>query len=110
MLPLGPPVGAERVSGFRLEWMSHVFGAGLAQNSEPVPASLVGNGVGSVYAQLWATIVGGSVPPVPESGIAAILAAPPPPKPLAVVAAGAEPEEPAKPPEPKPAQKVRFDG
>lgn len=85
MLPIHPDVVAERVSRFRLDWMTHVFAAGLAQaqRGEVVPPALVGKGVGSVYAQLWMKIVGGDVPPT-EAAIAAILKAPPQPKPLSV--------------------------
>ena len=89
MMPLHPEVVAERVSRFRLDWMSHVFEASLeqARDSEPVPDALAAKGLGSVYAQLWATIVDGGVPPVPASGIDAVLRAPPAPRPLQVEAA-----------------------
>ena len=88
MLPLHPDVVAERVSRFRLEWMSHVFEAGLAQlrNGEATPQSLIAKGNGSVYAQLWAKIVA-LPPPVTAAAIADVLKAPPAPKPLAVTAA-----------------------
>ena len=64
-LPLHPDVVAERVSRFRLEWMSHVFQASLeqAQHGEPVPDALAAKGLGSIYAQLWTTIVARGVPP-----------------------------------------------
>ena len=86
MLPLHPEVVAERVSRFRLDWMSHVFDAGLSQagRGEQVPAALVDKGLGSVYAQLWTKIVAGGVPPAPEDAIAEILRKPPAPKPLAI--------------------------
>jgi hypothetical protein len=107
MLPLHPDVIAERVSRFRLDWMSHIFEAGLeqARHGEPTPPALIKNGVGSVYAQLWTKIVDGNVPAVPESTIAAILHAPPAPKPLEVEAGTESDHEPTadKPTEP-PAQ------
>jgi hypothetical protein len=86
MLPLHPQVVAERVSRFRLEWISHVFEAGLeqARYGERTPPELVAKGLGSVYAQLWIKIVDGKIPAVPETGIVEALHAPPPPKPLAV--------------------------
>ena len=86
MLPLHPQVVAERVSRFRLEWMSHVIEAGLAQarHGERAPEILITRGVGSVYAQLWTQIVIGKIPANPESGIIAALRASPAPKPLAV--------------------------
>ena len=110
-LPLHPDVVGERVSRFRLDWMSHVFEAGLeqARHGEPTPQALIAKGVGSVYAQLWTTIVDGNVSSTPEANIAAILHAPPAPKPLEV-AATAEPEheaaagKPAAPPPPPPEQ------
>ena len=102
MLPLHPQVVSERVSIFRLEWMSHVFEAGLTQTGQPVPPDLVGKGYGSIYAQLWAKIVGGGVPPVPESAIVSILNAPPPPKELKIeTTAGASEVVEAKPAEPE---------
>ena len=111
MLPLHPEVVAERVSLFRLDWMSHVFEAGLEQvrQGQAVPRALIEKGLGSVYAQLWTKIVDGNVPPTPESGIAAILHAPPAPKPLEVAAAaepehGADADKPAEPPPPPPEQ------
>ena len=69
MLPLQPEVVAERVSRFRLDWMSHIFEAGLEQErqGEPTPPALIDKGIGSVYAQLWTKIVDGNVPSVPES-------------------------------------------
>ncbi|MDB4957968.1 MAG: Extracellular solute-binding protein family 1 [Myxococcales bacterium] len=94
MLPLHPQVVAERVSRFRLEWMRHVFEAGLAQAGEPVPTSLVGKGLGSVYAQLWSKIVASDVPDSPESGLVDILKAPPAPKPLKVETEAPEPTGP----------------
>jgi hypothetical protein len=112
MLPLHPDVVAERVSRFRLDWMSHVFEAGLdqAREGEPTPQALIEKGIGSVYAQLWAKIVA-LPPPVTEPVLAAVLHAPPAPKPLEVAAATAEGsahEEPAKPeaeaPPPQPEQ------
>lgn len=109
-LPLHPDVVAERVSRFRLDWMSHVFDAGLeqARQGEPTPPALIEKGVGSVYAQLWTKIVDGNTPPTPDTAIAAILHAPPPPKPLDVAAAPepdheAAAETPTEPP-PPPAQ------
>ena len=86
MLPLHPEVVAERVSRFRLEWMSHVFEAGFEQvrHGEPAPPAMIQQGLGSVYAQLWHTIVAGGVPPIPEAGIADVLRAPPKAKPLEV--------------------------
>jgi hypothetical protein len=86
MLPLHPKVVAERVSRFRLDWISHVFEAGLeqARYGERTPPSLVEKGLGSVYAQLWIKIVDGRVAPVPEAGIVEALHTPPRPKPLAV--------------------------
>ena len=84
ILPQHPEVLGERISTFRLEWMSHVFEAGLTQAGEPIPASLVEKGFGSVYAQLWSKIVAGGVPPVPESAILEILKAPPPARTLKV--------------------------
>jgi hypothetical protein len=106
MLPMHPDVVAERVSRFRLDWMSHVFEAGLdqARESGPTPPMLIQKGIGSVYAQLWSKIMA-LPPPVAESAITAVLHAPPPPKPLEV-AATAEPdhEDAVKPPpEPPPA-------
>jgi hypothetical protein len=87
-LPVHPEVVAARASYFRLDWMRSVFEAGLdqAEHGEPVPAAMVGKGLGSQYAQLWTKIVAGRVPPVPESAIAAILHAPPAPKPLQIAA------------------------
>ena len=81
-MPLHPDVVAERVSRFRLEWMSHVFQASLeqAQHGEPVPDALAAKGLGSIYAQLWTTIVARGVLPVPVDAIAAALRAPPPPR------------------------------
>jgi hypothetical protein len=96
MLPLHPDVVAERVSRFRLDWMSHVFEAGLEQErqGEPTPPALIDQGIGSVYAQLWTKIVDGNVPATPDSAIAAILHAPPAPKPLEVAtSADADHEE-----------------
>ena len=89
MLPLQPDVVAERVSRFRLDWMSHVFEAGLeqARQGEPTPPALIDKGLGSVYAQLWTKIVDGNLAPAPEAAIAAALQAPPAPKPLEVAAA-----------------------
>lgn len=89
MMPLHPQVVAERVSLFRLDWMSNVFEAALkqARTSEQVPDALAAKGLGSVYAQLWTTIVAGGVPPVPASGIDAVLRAPPAPRPLQIEAA-----------------------
>jgi len=86
MLPLHPKVVAERVSRFRLDWISHVFEAGLeqARYGERTPPELVAKGVGSVYAQLWIKIVDGKIAPVPETAIVEALHAPPRPKPLAV--------------------------
>ena len=86
MMPLHPEVVAERVSRFRLEWMSHVFEASLdqARHGEPVPDALAAKGLGSIYAQLWTKLVAGGVPPVPASGLDAVQRAPPPPRPLAV--------------------------
>jgi len=78
------------VSLFRLEWMGHLFEAGLSQASEPVPPQLISKGSGSVYAQLWAKIAGGEVRPV-ASQIAEILRAPPAPHALAVADAAAHP-------------------
>lgn len=111
MLPLHPDVVATRVSRFRLDWMSHVFEAGLKQSrqSEPTPQALIEKGLGSVYAQLWAKIVDGNVPAIPDSDIAAILHTPPAPKPLAVEAGTesdheAATEKPAEPPPRPPAQ------
>jgi hypothetical protein len=101
MLPLHPEVVAERVSRFRLDWMSHVFEAGLdqARHGEPTPPAMIGQGLGSVYAQLWTKIVAGKVPPVPESGILELLHTPPPPKALDVRAASdADHEAPAAKP------------
>jgi hypothetical protein len=101
MLPLHPQVVAERVTLFRLEWMSHVFEAAINQShrGEAVPPALVGKGYGSVYAQLWTKIVGGGVAPT-EAAIVAILRAPPAPRALADEAAepdggAAAPDEPA---------------
>lgn len=88
MLPQHPQVLADRVSLFRLEWMSHLFQAGLRQAAEPVPPALIAKGYGSVYAQLWAKVALGSVPPV-RSRIADILKSPPAPRALADAAAEA---------------------
>jgi hypothetical protein len=101
MLPLHPLVVAERVSRFRLDWMSHVFEAGLeqAQFGERTPPSLIAKGIGSVYAQLWTKIVRDKVPPSPESGIAEVLRRPPHPMPLAVVHAATTTATPADSPE-----------
>jgi len=88
MLPQHPQVLVDRVSLFRLEWMSQLFQAGLSQAAEPVPPSMIGKGYGSVYAQLWAKIVTGAVPP-DAARIADILKAPPAARPLAVAAAAA---------------------
>ena len=87
MLPLHPEVVAERVSRFRLEWMSHVFEAGLAQmhDGEATPPSLIAKGYGSVYAQLWTKIMA-LPPPVTAAAIADALKTPPAPKPLTVTA------------------------
>lgn len=110
-LPLHPSVVTERVSRFRLDWMSHIFEAGLeqARQGEAAPSALIDKGLGSVYAQLWTKIVDGNTPPTPDSGITAILHAPPAPKPLEVAAAGppdheAPAEKPAEPPPPSPEQ------
>ncbi len=86
ILPQHPQVLADRVSLFRLEWMSHLFGAELEQAAEPVPPAMIGKGYGSVYAQLWAKIAVNEVPPV-AAQIAKILEAPPAPHALAVAAA-----------------------
>ena len=83
MLPTHPQVVSERVSRFRLDWMAHVFAAGLSQGGESVPPALIGKGLGSTYAQLWAKIVAGEVP-MSEAEIATALAAPPAPKALVV--------------------------
>jgi hypothetical protein len=101
MLPLHPLVVAERVSRFRLDWMSHVFDAGLeqAQFGERTPPALIAKGIGSVYALLWNKIVRGSVPPTPESGIVEALRQPPKPVPLAIVHAATTAKPPAEPPE-----------
>jgi hypothetical protein len=111
MLPLHPDVVATRVSRFRLDWMSHVFEAGLKQSrqSEPTPPVLIEKGLGSVYAQLWTKIVDGNVPASPDSDIAAILHTPPAPKPLAVEAGtesdhDAATDKPAEPPPRPPAE------
>jgi hypothetical protein len=88
-----------------------VFDAGFdqARRGEPAPAALIDKGLGSVYAQLWAKIVGGRVAPTSDGEIAAALRAPPAPKPLQVAAVGAgsgsaAPDEPAaQEPEPEPA-------
>ncbi len=90
VLPQHPQVLADRVSLFRLEWMSHLFEAGLSQAAEPVPPQMISKGSGSVYAQLWARIAGGEVRPV-ASQIAEILRAPPAPQALAVAAAAVHP-------------------
>jgi len=86
MLPLHPKVVAERVSRFRLDWISHVFEAGLeqARYGERTPPALVDKGIGSVYAQLWIRIVDGKLPPVPETAIVDALRTPPRATPLAV--------------------------
>ncbi len=99
MLPLHPRIVTERVSRFRLDWMSHVFEAGLeqARYGEATPPLLVEKGIGSIYAQLWSRIVAGGVPVIPEQGITAMLEAPPAPKPLAVRAkSDADPPQPKK--------------
>ena len=88
ILPQHPQVLADRVSLFRLEWMSHLFEAGLGQAAEPVPRAMISKGYGSVYAQLWGKIAGGGVHPV-ASEILEILKAPPAPNALAVAAAAA---------------------
>ena len=102
MLPLHPKVVAERVSRFRLDWMSHVFEAGLdqARHGERTPPELVARGIGSVYAQLWNRIMMGKLSAVPESAIVEALRVPPTPKALAVVAAKdtAEPPQETKAP------------
>lgn len=100
MLPLHPQIVAERVSRFRLDWMSHVFEAGLeqARYGERTPPLLIDKGVGSVYAQLWTRIVTGKVRSAPDTEIVAALQAPPKPTPLAVHAkADAEPTKAEKP-------------
>jgi hypothetical protein len=99
MLPQHPLVLADRVSRFRLEWMSQLFQAGLSQAAEPVPPQMIGKGYGSVYAQLWAKIAGGAVPP-DASRIAEILKTPPAPRPLAVAAAVAHADAKADKPAP----------
>ena len=101
MLPLHPEVVSERVSRFRLEWMSHVFEAGLvqAQHGQPTPPGMVVQGFGSVYAQLWKTIVVGKLST--ESEIAAALHAPPKPKPLEVATVPDADHVAAKPKEPE---------
>ncbi|CAN5909831.1 hypothetical protein BH11MYX2_BH11MYX2_12610 [soil metagenome] len=90
VLPQHPQVLADRVSLFRLEWMGHLFEAGLSQAAEPVPPQMISKGAGSVYAQLWAKIADGQVRPV-ASEIAEILRAPPAPHALAVGRAAAHP-------------------
>jgi hypothetical protein len=97
MLPTHPDVVASRVSRFRLDWMTHVFEAGLEQTLKgaALPAALVRNGYASIYAQLWTKIVAGSPPISDPDAIAKtlrekiephppiIVAAPPPPPPAA---------------------------
>jgi hypothetical protein len=82
--------------------MSQLFQAGLSQAAEPVPPGMIGKGYGSVYAQLWARIAAGGVPP-DASRIAEILKAPPAARPLAVAAAApradAKTDKPAPPDE-----------
>jgi len=80
MLPSHPDVVAQRVSRFRLGWMTRIFDAGLEQaiKGKAVPPALVDRGLGSQYAQLWTAIVAGGMPPVPETRIAERLTAPPP--------------------------------
>ncbi len=90
MLPQHPQVLADRVSLFRLEWMSHLFEAGLSQAAEAVPPEMISKGYGSVYAQLWAKIAGGDVHPIAVQ-IGEILKVPPAPHALAVAAADAHP-------------------
>jgi hypothetical protein len=96
IVPQHPQVLADRVSLFRLEWMSHLFGAQLRQAAEPVPAEMIGKGYGSVYAQLWAKIAGGDVRPI-ASEIAEVLKTPPAPRALAVTTTTPPKVEPAAP-------------
>ncbi len=86
MLPSHPEVVSSHVSRFRLDWMTHVFEAGLEQaaKGEAMPPSLVGKGYGSVYAQLWQRIVAGDPPIAGADAIAAALRAKVEPKPLAL--------------------------
>ncbi len=85
MLPTHPEVIAIRASRFRLDWMSDIFDAGLAQeqHGERMRRKLIHQGLGSVYVQLWAKIVGGGIAPAPDTPIGDVLRAPPPAKPLA---------------------------
>ena len=89
MLPMHPEVLSQRVSRFRLEWMSHVFEAGLEQalKGKAPPATLVDRGYGSIYAQLWQRIVGGDAPVTGADAIAAALRDKPAPRPVAAASA-----------------------
>jgi hypothetical protein len=106
ILPVEPSVVAARASYFRLDWMRHVFEAGLAQaqRGERVPPAFVGQGLGSVYAQLWTKIAGGRVPPAPVQGIVDVLRAPPPPTALQVADVAPAAAEPAPAPAPAAAE------
>src|SRR5258706_16388652 len=98
MMPMHPQVVTERVSRFRLDWMSHVFEAGLeqARHGEPTPPAMIEKGLGSVYAQRWTKIGAAKLAAVPEAAIVEVLHAPPKPKPLAVVDVDQPSHEPEK--------------
>ncbi len=103
MLPMHPEVVSQHVSRFRLEWMSHVFEAGLEQaaKGKAPPATLVARGYGSIYAQLWQRIVGGEAPITGGDAIAEALRTKlaPKPEPVAVAppSAAATPQGAAEP-------------
>jgi hypothetical protein len=86
MLPVHPEIVSQRVSRFRLEWMTHVFEAGLEQaaKGKAIPPSLVSKGLGSVYAQLWQRVAGGEAPIIVEAELAAALRTKVEPRPLAL--------------------------
>jgi hypothetical protein len=96
MLPMHPEVVASRVSRFRLDWMTHVFEAGLEQTLKgaALPAALVRNGYASIYAQQWTKIVAGSPPISNPDAIAQTLREKIAPRPPVVVAAPPTPPPP----------------
>ena len=100
MLPVQPEVVSSRVSRFRVDWMTHVFEAGLEQASKgkALPAALVANGYGSIYAQLWQAIVAATPPITGGDAIAQALRAHVAPRPVSLEPHAAPPRPAAAPP------------
>jgi hypothetical protein len=96
MLPMHPEIVSQRVSRFRLDWMTHVFEAGLEQTLKgaALPDALTRNGYGSIYAQLWTKIVGGTTPIADADAIAQTLRVKLAPRPPTVAVAPPTPPPP----------------